>query len=96
MLKSHKYSRVSHLKSLVPLPSRILILIFRYLGTCLVGNTVSIFMQYVPGGSIAGILKKFGPLNEEIVSKYTKQLLEGVQYIHAKDVIHRYDRYEGL
>jgi mitogen-activated protein kinase kinase kinase 19 len=36
-------------------------------------NIVSIFMQFVPGGSIASILARFGALDEAVFRKYTKQ-----------------------
>lgn len=60
-----------------------------YMGTSLEGNIVSIFMQFVPGGSIANILARFGGLQEEVMCLYTKQILEGVRYLHANCVIHR-------
>ncbi|XP_060566033.1 serine-rich adhesin for platelets-like isoform X2 [Ruditapes philippinarum] len=60
-----------------------------YLGTSLEDSVVSIFMQFVPGGSIASILARFGALDEAVFRKYTKQILEGVEYLHANDVIHR-------
>lgn len=64
-------------------------LIFRYKGASLEKNVVSIFMQYVPGGSLATNIKRFGALDEEIFSRYTKQILEGVAYLHENGVIHR-------
>ena len=62
---------------------------FSYLGTSLEDSIVSIFMQFVPGGSIASILARFGALDESVFRKYTKQILEGVEYLHSADVIHR-------
>ena len=61
----------------------------RYLGTSLEDNIVSIFMEFVPGGSIGSILARFGALEEEVFCLYTKQILEGVEYLHANNVIHR-------
>ncbi|XP_016093573.1 mitogen-activated protein kinase kinase kinase 19-like [Sinocyclocheilus grahami] len=60
-----------------------------FLGTALCENTVSIFMEYVPGGSISNILSRFGPLPEMVFVLYTRQILEGVAYLHANRVIHR-------
>ncbi|MBN3324760.1 M3K19 kinase, partial [Atractosteus spatula] len=60
-----------------------------FLGTSLEQNIVSIFMEYVPGGSIASIISRFGPLPEKVFAIYTKQILEGVQYLHGNRVIHR-------
>ena len=48
-------------------------------------------MQFVPGGSIASILARFGALDESVFRRYTKQILEGVQYLHDNDIIHRYE-----
>jgi len=46
-------------------------------------------MQFVPGGSIANVLARFGALVEEVFCSYTKQILEGVEYLHNNNVIHR-------
>jgi mitogen-activated protein kinase kinase kinase 19 len=48
-----------------------------------------VLLQFVPGGSIASILARFGALDEAVFRKYTKQILEGVEYLHSNDVIHR-------
>lgn len=40
-------------------------------------------------GSLATILRKFGPLPEDLVTKYVRQVLEGLDYLHSKGVIHR-------
>ncbi|XP_048455196.1 mitogen-activated protein kinase kinase kinase 19 [Rhincodon typus] len=63
--------------------------IVSFLGTNLEANVVSIFMEFVPGGSIAGIISRFGPLPEPVFCTYTKQILKGVNYLHDNRVIHR-------
>ncbi|XP_010180934.1 PREDICTED: mitogen-activated protein kinase kinase kinase 19 [Mesitornis unicolor] len=63
--------------------------IVTYLGTCLEDNILSIFMEFVPGGSISSIINRFGPLPEIVLCKYTKQILQGVAYLHANCVVHR-------
>ncbi|XP_051479131.1 mitogen-activated protein kinase kinase kinase 19 [Apus apus] len=63
--------------------------IVTYLGTCLEGNILSIFMEFVPGGSISSIINRFGPLPEAVLCKYTKQILQGVAYLHDNCVVHR-------
>ena len=47
------------------------------------------FLEYVPGGSIASLLKEFGTLDEPLVAVYTRQILEGLVYLHEKHIIHR-------
>ncbi|NWU94008.1 M3K19 kinase, partial [Upupa epops] len=63
--------------------------IVTYLGTCLEDNVLSIFMEFVPGGSISSIINRFGPLPETVLCKYTKQILQGVAYLHDNCVVHR-------
>ncbi|NXK77484.1 M3K19 kinase, partial [Amazona guildingii] len=63
--------------------------IVTYLGTCLEDNILSIFMEFVPGGSISNIIHRFGPLTEIVLCKYTKQILQGVAYLHDNCVVHR-------
>ncbi|XP_041466973.1 uncharacterized protein LOC121417356 isoform X2 [Lytechinus variegatus] len=60
-----------------------------FLGVSLEENMVNIFMQFIPGGSIASLLARFGSLDETVFCRYTKQILEGTQYLHENDVIHR-------
>lgn len=51
--------------------------------------SVQIFMEYMPGGSLSSLLKQYGPLNENVIKKYTRQILRGLQYLHAHGVVHR-------
>uniref|UniRef100_H2YK97 Protein kinase domain-containing protein n=1 Tax=Ciona savignyi TaxID=51511 RepID=H2YK97_CIOSA len=63
--------------------------IVNFIGTCLEHNVVSIFMEFLTGGSIATVLKEFGPLEEEVYRRFTRQVLEGVNYLHHHSVVHR-------
>ncbi|KAJ8048005.1 Mitogen-activated protein kinase kinase kinase 19 [Holothuria leucospilota] len=61
----------------------------RFLGVSLEESVVNIFMQYVPGGSIASLLARFGALEEAVFCRYTQQMVEGTVYLHSNNVIHR-------
>eukprot|EP01060_Flectonema_neradi_P031504 TRINITY_DN4798_c4_g1_i2.p1 TRINITY_DN4798_c4_g1~~TRINITY_DN4798_c4_g1_i2.p1 ORF type:complete len:971 (+),score=182.95 TRINITY_DN4798_c4_g1_i2:46-2913(+) len=63
--------------------------IVQYKGTEREGESLNIFMEFVSGGSIASVLKMFGPLTEKVVVAYTWQVLCGLQYLHSNKVIHR-------
>ncbi|EGB04224.1 hypothetical protein AURANDRAFT_3341, partial [Aureococcus anophagefferens] len=65
--------------------------IVTYLGTdvCDDDQTLYIFTEWVPGGSIQALVTKFGRLSEAIVRKYVAQLLVGLDYLHEQQVIHR-------
>jgi serine/threonine protein kinase len=63
--------------------------IVRYLGCSVEDNTFNIFLEYIPGGSIASVIKKFSSLNENVIRRYTKQILMGLEYLHSHQIIHR-------
>eukprot|EP00906_Rhabdomonas_costata_P003378 RCo005164 len=63
--------------------------IVRYFGTRLVNKTLNIYMELVPGGSLATVLQKFGPLPEPVVRKYTLQIVQGLWYLHQQQIVHR-------
>merc|ERR1719229_669925 len=43
------------------------------------------------GGSMASVLKQFGAFEESLIAVYTRELLEGLDYLHTRDppVVHR-------
>ena len=63
--------------------------IVRYLGTSRDGQNLNIFLEYVAGGSISSLLNRFGKFNEPLIRVYTKQILEGLEYLHSHKIIHR-------
>ena len=50
---------------------------------------VSIVLEYVDGGSLSSIVRKCGQLPESLVALYMEQVLQGLQYLHENNVIHR-------
>lgn len=48
-----------------------------------------IYMEYVTGGSIHSILRMFGTLQERQASNFTKQVLQGLKYLHDRHICHR-------
>lgn len=40
-------------------------------------------------GSLSQHLAKFGQFQEPVIRNYTKQLLEGLQYLHENHILHR-------
>jgi len=62
--------------------------IVKYLGCEHSGDRLNIFLEYVPGGSIANLLHNFGALEEPVVRKYTKQILDGLDFLHSRGIVH--------
>ncbi len=63
--------------------------IVSYLGTAMKDDSLYVFLEYVPGGSLHSMLREFGKLDEEIITVYTHQILLGLRYLHKKHIIHR-------
>ncbi|WWD21625.1 hypothetical protein CI109_106111 [Kwoniella shandongensis] len=65
--------------------------IVAYLGYETSPEYLSIFLEYVPGGTIASIYRtpnqaRFEP---QLVRFFTEQILEGLAYLHSKNIWHR-------
>jgi serine/threonine protein kinase len=52
-------------------------------------DTLFIVMEFVENGSLSMIIKKFGRLQESLVTIYMVQILEGLTFLHEQGVIHR-------
>uniref|UniRef100_A0A0G4IAZ0 Protein kinase domain-containing protein n=1 Tax=Chromera velia CCMP2878 TaxID=1169474 RepID=A0A0G4IAZ0_9ALVE len=70
--------------------------IVRYLGHECSRDKLSIYLEYVHGGSVSDILsesqKAAGrpvPLKEALVAKYTREVLLALEYLHKQGIAHR-------
>lgn len=55
-----------------------------------VDGTLSVYLEYVSGGSIYKLLQEYGPFKEPVIQSYTRQILSGLAYLHGRNTIHRY------
>eukprot|EP01064_Diplonema_japonicum_P034455 TRINITY_DN7140_c0_g1_i1.p1 TRINITY_DN7140_c0_g1~~TRINITY_DN7140_c0_g1_i1.p1 ORF type:complete len:712 (+),score=128.59 TRINITY_DN7140_c0_g1_i1:56-2191(+) len=51
---------------------------------------MTLFMEFVPGGSLGKLVRSMGSrLSEEQASVYLRQIVSGIGYLHTKGIIHR-------
>ena len=60
-----------------------------YVGSSVVEGILVIILEYVPGGSLAGLLKEFGALDVAPAQRYIRDVLRGLVFLHSNDVIHQ-------
>eukprot|EP01059_Diplonema_ambulator_P019869 TRINITY_DN33536_c0_g1_i1.p1 TRINITY_DN33536_c0_g1~~TRINITY_DN33536_c0_g1_i1.p1 ORF type:complete len:558 (+),score=73.60 TRINITY_DN33536_c0_g1_i1:50-1723(+) len=48
----------------------------------------NVLLEFVPGGSIACLLGKFGALDDCVIRNYMVQIIAGLRYLHEHDVVH--------
>ncbi|KAJ6519735.1 MAP kinase [Mycena sanguinolenta] len=63
--------------------------IVQYLGFEETPSNLSIFLEYVPGGSIGSCLLRHGRFDEDVTKSFTSQILAGLEYLHSKGILHR-------
>ena len=52
------------------------------------GLVLNIAMEYMEGGSLAKLIDDFGQLPEQVVASYARQIVLGLEYLHALGVVH--------
>ncbi|KAI9574235.1 Pkinase-domain-containing protein [Boletus coccyginus] len=63
--------------------------IVQYLYSSVDDDFLNIFLEYVPGGSVTALLRNYGAFEEPLVKNFVRQILEGLNYLHERDIIHR-------
>jgi serine/threonine protein kinase len=63
--------------------------IVQYLGAQMDKVHLHIFQEWVPGGSVASMLSRFGAFPLQVVRSYLSQTLAGLAYLHDNDIMHR-------
>ncbi|PIA97239.1 MAP kinase kinase kinase mkh1 [Cercospora beticola] len=63
--------------------------IVQYLGCERKEYSISIFLEYISGGSVGSCLRKHGKFEEPVVSSLTRQTLCGLAYLHSEGILHR-------
>eukprot|EP01062_Namystynia_karyoxenos_P021763 TRINITY_DN18296_c0_g2_i1.p1 TRINITY_DN18296_c0_g2~~TRINITY_DN18296_c0_g2_i1.p1 ORF type:complete len:776 (+),score=200.61 TRINITY_DN18296_c0_g2_i1:88-2415(+) len=67
--------------------------VVQYLGTQQDHQAIYIFMEYMAGGSLAALARQYGGraggLHPRVIQNYTRQILDGLVYLHQVGIVHR-------
>ncbi|EKF39133.1 protein kinase, putative [Trypanosoma cruzi marinkellei] len=62
--------------------------IVQYLGSSQNKKYFNILLEFVPGGSLRHLLDNFGALSPGVICSYLRQTLEGLRYLHQRNIVH--------
>ncbi|XP_057496330.1 LOW QUALITY PROTEIN: mitogen-activated protein kinase kinase kinase 3-like [Actinidia eriantha] len=63
--------------------------IVQYYGSEMGEEKLSVYLEYVSGGSIHKLLQEYGAFREPVIQNYTRQILSGLAYLHGRSTVHR-------
>lgn len=63
--------------------------VVQYLDSNTDGMYLNIFLEYVPGGSVVALLRNYGAFEEPLVCNFVRQILQGLSFLHSRDIVHR-------
>lgn len=63
--------------------------IVQYFGSNSDKTHLNIFLEYVPGGSVSTMLANYGTFEPSLVRSFVRQILDGLDYLHKQNIIHR-------
>ncbi|KAI7883235.1 Pkinase-domain-containing protein, partial [Lichtheimia hyalospora FSU 10163] len=62
--------------------------VIQYLGFIKSRNHINIALEYAENGSLMSTLKAFGAFPEKLVASFCIKILNGLEYLHANQVVH--------
>ena len=63
--------------------------LIRFFGVVQEEVQLNIFVEWMAGGSVSKLLDKHGSFNDNVILKYTYQILQGLDYLHHHGILHR-------
>ncbi|XP_067679391.1 mitogen-activated protein kinase kinase kinase 1-like isoform X1 [Haliotis asinina] len=63
--------------------------VVRIFGATKQGCHFNMFVEWMPGGSLTYLLGRYGSFSDEVIANYTRQILQGLAYLHDNGILHR-------
>jgi serine/threonine protein kinase len=52
-------------------------------------SVLYVLQEWVAGGSLGGIVRAFGPLEQQVCRRYATGVTEGLAFLHSQQIVHR-------
>ncbi|KAJ7699225.1 kinase-like domain-containing protein [Mycena rosella] len=62
--------------------------IVRFLNSTQDAQYANFFFEYMPGGTLASLLEKYGAFEESLARNFVRQILRGLSYLHDLGITH--------
>jgi serine/threonine protein kinase len=62
--------------------------VINYIGSEILSEKFVIYLEYASEGSLVTLYKQYGPLRENVIRSYTRQILLGLEYLHSNGIVH--------
>jgi hypothetical protein len=63
--------------------------IIRYIGSEIIDKDFWIYIEYASEGSLLNLQQDFGPFDENLIKRFTKEILEGLNFLHSNSIAHQ-------
>ena len=63
--------------------------IIKFYNSEIIEKSLFIYLEYIPGGSLKNLIDKFGSLSTRLIKLYLPKIIEGLEYLHSKGIVHR-------
>ena len=63
--------------------------VIRYYGSVVTAHTMALFMEYASGGNLTALCRRFHGLGHALIAHYTREMLQGLAYLHGHNIVHR-------
>lgn len=63
--------------------------IIQYIGSEIIDKDFCIYIEYASEGSLLSLQKDFGPFDENLIKRFTKEILEGLNFLHSNSIAHQ-------
>ena len=87
--REKRHQLMNDIKALCAIPDVPGLVRFRGAYHCADKGQIAVALEYMDGGSLADVLERVGPIQEDLLAAITKRVLQGLAWLHGHHTVHR-------